>query len=42
MFMNILGLKIIAPSDAADMKGLLKSAVRDDDPVMSFEDAPVG
>lgn len=38
MFMNMPGLKIIAPSDAADMKGLLKSAIRDDDPVMSFED----
>lgn len=38
MFMNMPGLKIIAPSDAADMKGLLKSAIRDDDPVLSFED----
>lgn len=39
MFMNIPGLKIICPSTAADIKGLLKSAVRDDDPVMIFEDA---
>src|SRR5918911_1763864 len=29
---------VIAPSTPADMKGLLKSAIRDDDPVLSFED----
>lgn len=39
MFMNMPGLKIIAPSNAHDMKGLLKAAIRDDDPVMSFEDS---
>lgn len=39
MFINVPGLKIICASSAADMKGLLKSAVRDDDPVMIFEDA---
>jgi acetoin:2,6-dichlorophenolindophenol oxidoreductase subunit beta len=39
VFMNVPGLKIISPSTAADIKGLLKSAVRDDDPVMIFEDA---
>lgn len=39
MFMNVPGLKILCPSSAADIKGLLKSAVRDDDPVMIFEDA---
>ncbi|MGH8260668.1 MAG: alpha-ketoacid dehydrogenase subunit beta [Steroidobacteraceae bacterium] len=38
MLMTVPGLKIIAPSNALDMKGLLKSAVRDDDPVVSFED----
>ncbi len=38
MFMNAPGLKIIAPSTPADMKGMLKSAIRDDDPVMVFED----
>ena len=38
LFMNIPGLKIICPSSPADIKGLLKSAVRDDDPVMIFED----
>lgn len=38
MFMNAPGLKIVAPATPADMKGLLKSAIRDDDPVMVFED----
>ena len=37
-FMNVPGLKIIAPATPADMKGLLKSAIRDDDPVLVFED----
>ena len=39
MFMNVPGLKIIVPSDPLDMKGLLKSAIRDDDPVLCFEDS---
>jgi pyruvate dehydrogenase E1 component beta subunit len=39
MFMNVPGLKIILPSNAADLKGLLKSAIRDDNPVLCFEDA---
>ncbi len=38
MFMGMPGLKIIVPSNPADMKGLLKSAIRDDNPVLSFED----
>jgi acetoin:2,6-dichlorophenolindophenol oxidoreductase subunit beta len=38
VFLNVPGLKIICPSTPADIKGLLKSAVRDDDPVMIFED----
>ncbi len=38
MFMNVPGLKIIAPSTPADMKGLLKAAIREDDPVLCFED----
>ena len=38
MFMNVPGLKIITPSNAYDMKGLLKAAIREDDPVLSFED----
>jgi pyruvate dehydrogenase E1 component beta subunit len=36
--MTIPGLKIIAPTSPYDLKGLLKSAIRDDDPVMSLED----
>lgn len=39
MFMNVPGLKIIVPSNAADLKGLLKSAIRDDNAVLCFEDA---
>jgi pyruvate dehydrogenase E1 component beta subunit len=38
LFMNVPGLKIISPTTPADALGLLKSAVRDDDPVMFFED----
>jgi pyruvate dehydrogenase E1 component beta subunit len=38
VFMNVPGLKIISPGSAADIKGLLKSAIRDDDPVLVFED----
>lgn len=38
LFMNVPGLKIISPTSPADVKGLLKSAVRDDDPVLFFED----
>lgn len=37
-FMTIPGLKIIAPASPYDAKGLLKSAIRDDNPVMCFED----
>jgi pyruvate dehydrogenase E1 component beta subunit len=38
MFMNMPGIKIVVPSNPADMKGLLKAAVRDDDPTIVFED----
>jgi len=38
-FMNVPGLKILCPTTPADIKGLLKSAVRDDDPVIIFEDS---
>ncbi|TIN17364.1 MAG: alpha-ketoacid dehydrogenase subunit beta [Mesorhizobium sp.] len=37
-FMNVPGLKIISPTSAADIKGLMKSAIRDNDPVLIFED----
>ncbi|RWC52364.1 pyruvate dehydrogenase complex E1 component subunit beta, partial [Mesorhizobium sp.] len=37
-FMNVPGLKIISPTSPADIKGLMKSAIRDDDPVLIFED----
>ena len=36
-FLNIPGLKIVAPSTVADTYGLLLSAVRDDNPVLVFE-----
>ncbi len=38
MFMNMPGMKIIVPSTPADAKGLLKTAIRDDDPCIIFED----
>jgi len=37
MYMNIPGLKIILPATAYDIKGLLKAAIRDNNPVISFE-----
>jgi len=36
-FIGTPGLKVVAPSNAYDAKGLLKAAVRDDNPVMIFE-----
>lgn len=38
LFMNTPGLKVIAPATASDAKGMLKAAIRDDDPVIMFED----
>ena len=37
MFMNMPGLKIMVPASPTDAKGLLRSAIDMDDPVMSFE-----
>ncbi len=36
-FTHIPGLKVFAPSTAYDAKGMLKTAVRDDNPVIIFE-----
>ena len=36
-FANTPGLKVIVPSNPHDAKGLLKSAIRDDDPVIFME-----
>ncbi len=37
LFFHVPGLKIVAPSNPRDTKGLLKAAIRDDDPVLFFE-----
>ena len=38
LFSHIPGLKVALPSTPADAKGLMKSAIRDDNPVVIFED----
>ncbi len=35
--LNVPGLKVVAPSTPADAKGLLKSSIRDDNPVVFLE-----
>ena len=37
MYANVPGLKVVLPSTPADAKGLLKTAIRDDDPVVFIE-----
>src|SRR6266481_4407724 len=41
-FLSVAGLKIVVPSNPSDMKGLLKSAIRDDNPVIVFEHGGLG
>jgi len=36
-YTNVPGLKVIAPATAADAKGMIKAAIRDDDPVLVME-----
>jgi pyruvate dehydrogenase E1 component beta subunit len=42
MYMNVPGLKIILPTTPYDVKGLLKTALRDNNPVVSFEHVSFG
>ncbi|MFI5395825.1 MAG: alpha-ketoacid dehydrogenase subunit beta [Candidatus Binatia bacterium] len=41
-FLAAPGLKIVVPSGAAEVKGLLKAAIRDDNPVLVFEHGRLG
>ena len=40
-FASTPGLKVVAPANPADAKGLLKSAIRDDDPVLVVENLAI-
>jgi acetoin:2,6-dichlorophenolindophenol oxidoreductase subunit beta len=42
MFMNLGGIKVVLPSTPADAKGLLKSAIRDNNPVLFLQAAGRG
>src|ERR1700730_4701379 len=41
-FLSVPGLKLVFPSGPSDMKGLLKSAIRDNNPVIVFEHGALG
>lgn len=40
-FASVPGMKVVAPATPADAKGLLKAAIRDDDPVLVVENLPI-
>lgn len=42
MFAHAPGLKVVMPSNPADCKGLLKAAIRDNNPVLFFTDLALG
>lgn len=42
MLVNLAGLKVVTPSTPADAKGLMKSAIRDDNPVVFLQSAGRG
>ena len=41
-FLNLAGLKVVMPSTPYDAKGLMKSAIRDNNPVVFFEHQAFG
>jgi pyruvate dehydrogenase E1 component beta subunit len=41
MFTHVAGLKVVAPSNPADAKGLLRAAIADEDPVIYLENKSI-
>ena len=41
-FLSVPGLKLVVPSGPSDIKGLLKTAIRDNNPVIVFEHGALG